>query len=106
MADQAQTERMSHSNRPGEYGIPRDPNSRQYPAFTFRGVTPKDAKAKLPGPGAYEPVKPDALSMRARFVHSLLQTSILDPDCPPHIRSAPKISIAFRPDDPAMREKK
>ena len=52
--------------RPGEYGIPRDPNMRQYPAFTFRGVTPKDAKAKLPGPGAYEPINPDMLSMRAR----------------------------------------
>ena len=41
---------------------------RQYPAFTFRGVTPKDGKAKLPGPGAYEPPRPDVVSMRARCV--------------------------------------
>ena len=55
-------------DRPGEYGVPRNPMSRSYPAFTFRGVTPKDAKAKLPGPGAYEAINPDCLSMRARWV--------------------------------------
>ena len=38
---------------------------RSYPAYTFRGVTVKDAKAKLPGPGAYDIIKPETLSRSA-----------------------------------------
>ncbi|GAX74665.1 hypothetical protein CEUSTIGMA_g2113.t1 [Chlamydomonas eustigma] len=70
---------------PGNYGIPRDPNLRSHPMYTFRGVTPKDSKAKIPGPGTYNPISADKLSIRA---------------------STPSYSLALKLEDPAMKEQR
>mmetsp|Transcript_9241 Transcript_9241/g.19760 ORF Transcript_9241/g.19760 Transcript_9241/m.19760 type:complete len:457 (-) Transcript_9241:679-2049(-) len=69
---------------PGEYGLPNDPMRKSSAAFTFHGVNAKDPKAKLPGPGAYEP--------------GAAKDSVRT--------SAPAYSIAFKPDDPALKEKR
>ncbi len=66
--------------------MPKNPMSKSYPSFTFRGVKPIDFKHFVPGPGAYDSTMPTRLSMRAV--------------------SAPSISIAFKPDDPALKERK
>lgn len=69
---------------PGDYGFPKDPGSPAKPAYTIKGVTAKEPKAKLPGPGAYEPARADAV------VRS----------------SAPALSIAWRHEDPGAKDVK
>ncbi|KAG1667463.1 hypothetical protein FOA52_012218 [Chlamydomonas sp. UWO 241] len=75
---------ISESPGPLDYGLPKDPQAKSAPAFSFRGVQPIDYLKSNPGPGAYEPDKAMKL-VRA---------------------SAPSITVAFKPEDPALKELK
>ncbi|GAX82475.1 hypothetical protein CEUSTIGMA_g9902.t1 [Chlamydomonas eustigma] len=79
---------------PGNYGIPRDPYLKSHPMYTFRGVTPTDPKAKIPGPGTYDSIAADKVSIRPSTASYSMPLKLEDPAMK-EIRPGPQ---TYRPD--------